>query len=782
MAIETTARHPAIALKPGERKSGHNNSCKFGGDPNLPKSIAWPEDSAGRPMHHLVQIDCAALPKIDADFPQEGTLFLFITGSYAERRAPDLSENEPGASQIIYIRDRVTEEPQRSHPDDTPPLGDKSLALQPVVVPVEPKPKGIISFLFNTQPKRYSKSTTRAFEEVPLQPVLFDSEPNADPSQIFSALGKTVTDEAIAHGIRPNQMLGYVPAIDDLHQLDAEGYAAASTEKASEAYTRAARRVSQNPDDESVLLFQFSTSKALNLDVISREFVLRFYIKRRDLRARAFDRHWVQFEKIYNDGSWRHPKPIPELFQPEAKDVVPAVILKPLVHGERPVSQANYFCGWPQLPEGMAWPINDVGTPLHFLLQLDCATVSQETTSRDRKLHLPPFPKQGTIFVFVNALMDEIDTGEVQILYSPEDVSHLVQRCPPEDLTALRASGHFHTSIGDISGKVPVPLQDMTHETMAKPWEPRLPFDPLTYATFKAQDYSNEVQAAQEQVLRQALPHEPYAISPYSDFVIDWLPNWRQRYLTMRREDKRIGTRSGVIRNVPDTYPWRWADVREAIEAYFSMYRFEYPDEREDQNEVNTRHFLWPEDLAGQARAWYTRALQHDFLDRIEPEVAAEYRAWLEQLDRAYAKVPVETNDETYEEHSWRLDLEYEFYDELKPLAVLSLGQTRHWLTNDVDADDLPDSIRKADGDLLRHARSYSELPDYNVHHAPSPHQLFPAPCFDRYERSDVLLFEISTGYGLRTQWADCCWLQIWIDPDDLAEHRFDRIKAEIRW
>lgn len=88
MPTDCRAEHPAIVLRPLPDADALASAARFGGDPALPTDVPWPKDAAGRPMHHVMQIDCARLPAVDPDFPAHGTLFLFITGSQAERGAP----------------------------------------------------------------------------------------------------------------------------------------------------------------------------------------------------------------------------------------------------------------------------------------------------------------------------------------------------------------------------------------------------------------------------------------------------------------------------------------------------------------------------------------------------------------------------------------------------------------------------------------------------------------------------------------------------------------------
>lgn len=774
---DPTQKLPAIVLKPVKEQDAMAVACRFGGHPRLPNTIAWPIDTAGRPMHHLMQIDCAALPVVDADFPRQGTLFVFITGSYDEEDAPDLGY-EPGASALIYAPESVSTVPPRPHPEDVPPLGRFSYALKPIVIPVEPKPQGFFAKLIGAQPEESSKETGY-FAPVALEPLLFDSHPSADPIPLYQALDKPVTEETALEGIRPHQMFGYAPRAEDLNKLDAEGYMTASAAKADAALALAQRRESEEGDDAPLLLFQLSTCAVRNLDLIRDTSVDKFLITRRDLRARAFEKHWVINEDLYKDGAWRSPKLKPRLYEPKSEEIQPSFVLKPLVPGEPASSPSNFFCGWPQLPNEMRWPVTSDGRKLHFLMQLDCATIPRELQVDGRVLTYPPFPEQGTLFVFVDAFADEMFPDSVKVLFTPTATADLPFREPPEDLAQLRVQDDYRT-LGPRRSKVPQSLQGFADTLSARSWEPRLPFQPIAYHTFLPADDHDDyeaVRAAQDEALSHALPHEDQAIRSIQ-FVLGWLPNWHAMFLAERHSTI---YRRGDLRNVPESYPWRWADIREATEGFFSHSLFRRIKEP-DEAQAKAHAYLWQQDTVEDVRRWYARSLEHDFLDRIPTDIAGEFRSWLVNLDGARDKIPKEHNEESFEERSWRLDLERAFLDVLGPFGEVNCETTCHWLLHDPESSDYPDQMRQVVANMLRFERSYTELPADNVQHSPSPHQLFAPPDFEHEKTNEVLLLEIASGYGLRTSWGDANPLRLWIEPEDLAGRRFDRIRPEFRW
>lgn len=730
-------------------------------------------DAAGRPMHHVLQIDCAEVPRVDPDFPAEGMLWLFITGNYDQRGAPSLGEDD-GASKIIYAP-----KPGRApveHPAETPPLGEYSHAQRNIELKVEPKPEpqGILSRLLGKQPKAYSGTgQTGYFAPVALTPHIFDSHPDADPKPLYDAMGVEPSATTAEDGIRPLQMLGYAPRLQLLKSLTLDRSRADSLERARKTYELA--KASEHNNE--VLLFQLAHNSACNLDLVSDDYVMHFVVSRQDLRARDFDNHQVRFERVNRAGRWfakpRQPA-LPAL--PANMERRAGLILKPLVPGER--TTANQFCGWPQLPASLEWPCTSDGRPLHFLMQLDCATLPRSVDG----FTLPDIPNEGTLFLFLDAVADAFYEETVRLIYTADSVSHLAPVAPPAALAPLRDSGWNRTSLGTFRrdyGKRPaetdVPLQ-------APNWEPRLPFEPVPYVGTESAEYSDELEALQKAALEQALPADPLAEDGVA-LVLEELPNWASAFIENKAEDKYALARG--VQLVPRSFPWRWSDIQECMESYFYLGQYRFIKDDEDVDErieqaARARETLWGSDLDGDVRAWAARVMHQDPLGHIPSEIAAEYRAWLASLDAAGATLPVETAQETPAERDWRLDLHDAFVSTLEPLAMPPLRATRHFTLHDDTADDIPAEIRSLAAKQMRYDRSSTEFP--SERHTPVPHVLFGPKDPQNVAKTDLLLLTLATGYGLTTLWGDCSALQIWISPEDLTARRFDKIRAQIAW
>lgn len=78
---------PAIALHLGQAQPGQVGQSRIGGVPDLPTSIAWPQDDRGHEfLCFLLQINLAELPVFaENPFPSQGMLYLFA----AEEEAPE---------------------------------------------------------------------------------------------------------------------------------------------------------------------------------------------------------------------------------------------------------------------------------------------------------------------------------------------------------------------------------------------------------------------------------------------------------------------------------------------------------------------------------------------------------------------------------------------------------------------------------------------------------------------------------------------------------------------
>jgi len=115
-----TARKPAIRLTTGKRSAQAVN--RFGGRPNLPKVIRWPDWMDGQPLSFIAQLDLATLPKIrDLPLPRSGSLFFFYD---AENQPWGFDPKDKGSAAVIYSPAALAGNPLRA------PHGDLDEAVR----------------------------------------------------------------------------------------------------------------------------------------------------------------------------------------------------------------------------------------------------------------------------------------------------------------------------------------------------------------------------------------------------------------------------------------------------------------------------------------------------------------------------------------------------------------------------------------------------------------------------------------------------------------------------
>lgn len=752
--------HAALGLRKAETAT---STTRFGGHPNLAADIDWPHDSAGRPMHHLLQLDCAALPFVDPDMPRTGTLLFFITGSYEENGAPSLEDADKGAYAVIYQDADAASTPVRPHPLTCPALGDKSYAINPVRHALPTKKPGFFQRLVNTQPKPYSGSGgTGYFNPVPLEAVTFDSSPTSDAQAVFDAFPGQEYSESDETVLRPFQVLGYSPTVEDLKQALAEGSRTCSDEKALAAYEKGLGR-------DEVLLAQFVHYPALNLDLVSRDYVVQFRITRADLRARAFGKTHAVFAELERDGLWWQPAQVLAPYTPDAEELLPQVALKPLTPFEVPSAPSNYFCGAPQMPADLEWPHTRSGYPLGFLMQVDCASLPRSVVAGGQTLGLPAFPQTGTLFVFAYDYLDDMDGDSFKVLYTAEDTAQLPARIPPEALKTLPEFAPYNIKQRSRPGEVPRP-------------EPKRPFEPVGFP-FLVYSGFEELECEAKQQFRLSyggvLSQEENAFEGV-ELIMDRLPNYTAAYFGkhMRAE---LSHASTPFRNIPESYPWRWGDIVTATHFF--------PNDEHGFARPEHRDAIFGEDVIAQGEEWKAKAAAHDVLDRIPDADRAAYRNWLLDMDAGAANIPAESAKESNADYRRRVDMEFAFRDIMARLArpypypsYASLPDTLHYLAYDDTADDLPDEMREVVAEMVRFHRSDTQLRGKSHEHRASPDLMFAEDDEQRNSDTEILLFSLASGSGLPVMWGDCCRLNVWIEADDLAAGRFDNIRTTIRW
>lgn len=204
----------------------------------------------------------------------------------------------------------------------------------------------------------------------------------------------------------------------------------------------------------------------------------------------------------------------------------------------------------------------------------------------------------------------------------------------------------------DYGERAPDVLTDIDVTRVARPWEPKVPFEPETIKIASVTNHfedHEEVHFVSEHVKRQALPHEEGAYSN-AVFALDWLPNWFKTY--------EHNAYYHVLRLVPETYPYRWDDIRAATHEMFRSLEGLEPNERA---------------AAKQAYDWYGQARRD------------------------------------------RLDLEWTFKMLMEPLGMAgkyqAFGEMMHWILHDDTQTDVLDFIRDVATAYRKFGRSCTDLP-----------------------------------------------------------------------
>ncbi len=135
-----------------------------------------------------------------------------------------------------------------------------------------------------------------------------------------------------------------------------------------------------------------------------------------------------------------------EAFAYDLRDMLgSAIFLKPSPPSTIDPHAVCFFGGKPKMPPEMEWPCSDPLTPdlpLHFLAQIDCASLPRELTVGDISFPTPDFPKTGTFFLFMHLDNDEAWNLATRLIYRSDDTTTFVERDPPENLFSMLPEHH----------------------------------------------------------------------------------------------------------------------------------------------------------------------------------------------------------------------------------------------------------------------------------------------------------------------------------------------------
>jgi uncharacterized protein YwqG len=163
------------AYRPYPPPRERRGRSKFGGLPNLPADVEWPDGhehfgfKRGRiPLHFMAQIDCSELPRTGTALPSSGVLFFFSNNDDA---ADWMTHPADHYRRVLYVPDVAADTPERQPPTGLPRMGTASLLDKGAGS--SPYPLG---WHFGHRPD--DPRTGRIYFEWPMQFVVTDSYPH----------------------------------------------------------------------------------------------------------------------------------------------------------------------------------------------------------------------------------------------------------------------------------------------------------------------------------------------------------------------------------------------------------------------------------------------------------------------------------------------------------------------------------------------------------------------------------------------------------------------------
>lgn len=364
--------------------------------------------------------------------------------------------------------------------------------------------------------------------------------------------------------------------------------------------------------------------------------------------------------------------------------IKPALLLKYFDDTEDTPAAPSFLGGLPQLPPNEPWPTNAAGTPLHHLMQMDCAALVRNFDLGGKNWSLPDLPQTGTFFLF--AQLNEYDIWQdpensVRVVYTAETATQFPERVPPVDLKPLHAescqSRNFYSVNSysvrenklafDLSGErnptTPwkaifrkftarlfgrdFDLYDLPYETRkavhaglerriaaafpAPLALPKIPIQPMPVLTSPSLWRTKKTSKSKNNLLDA---HGYEAVWPKQYFLATHrhLPWMKQLTAHAKRNETQLvesvlERRGETMRyaawEMPqDMFPWRWG-----ILGWMATALLHWVAENLENAEA-----YWP-NLFEDAERWAKRAASHEFVEPVSAQTSQDFVAWLESLD-----------------------------------------------------------------------------------------------------------------------------------------------------
>jgi uncharacterized protein YwqG len=261
--LESTLAFSLMKFEPGQALKGKSHQ---GGMPDLPAGFQWPEHS-GRPLDFLLQVNCAETAEFDLEIalPQAGLLTFFYD---LEEQPWGYDPDDLDGYKVAYFED------------------SSDLWLHPI--PAQSKHLPTCALQFSaclTAPSPWS----RAYENL-LSKMAFTPE---EEDNYFEFIGKLNEMADLKGG--QHRLLGYSANLQGDMQLEAQLVTHGINCGGPEGYRSAQAKALEAGADDWRLLLQIDSDRTANL-TWGDAGMLYFWIRQEDLRARAFERVWMELQ------------------------------------------------------------------------------------------------------------------------------------------------------------------------------------------------------------------------------------------------------------------------------------------------------------------------------------------------------------------------------------------------------------------------------------------------------------------------------------------------------
>ncbi|UHH29044.1 DUF1963 domain-containing protein [Pseudomonas veronii] len=408
--------------------------------------------------------------------------------------------------------------------------------------------------------------------------------------------------------------------------------------------------------------------------------------------------------------------------------------------------------GLPTLPPDMEWPRASDGTPLHFLARIDCAELPKASDL---------LPKSGVLHFFAR-LNEDLDWNKpysdyARVLYHDGKAGRPLST--PADLPSIEwASSSFESEmrLPDEPKASHYPAWPLLFKTI-RSW-PSLLAEPSDKAT--SEEFRKAVGRAQAAEVVRITGRLNGSLRPdWGDYCFD-----RNGKSFLKLPDRM---------NASMEFPEAWiiaeriarSMVHLASEKIQNLQMTIEKGKRLQSGDAPEQMLVKFEIIAKQALVWVRRAEKSGLGTAMDTAEAKEYREWLVHLGR----------DELF-------DIFYLASRSLErgmKSAVNYCGGSRE--ASVVVPVVYMNRLESAHS-MIRNEPSalYVRAPSRNV--SASHHQILgharTSQSDERDSTKDILLLHLVSDEGVDFQFCDCGELQFWIDAEDLAVQRFDRVRA----